>query len=514
MKSAKRLYFIDNSVPQYKTELHLHTDCSDGVNSPEEVKKLYKSFGYSVVAFTDHDVFVRHNELTDEEFIALNGYELNLAPFSADEKNFCKQVHLNFIATSPDTDEMLFYNPAFIFQKGAKRFIGKIKCSEPPEYRANTPEWINKAIRRAEEKGFLVTYNHPVWSLVAPEDYLNIDGLFAMEVWNTGGILSTEEDGAAYREMIRHGKKLYCVASNDFHNIDECGGALPAAVYVCTDDFSYGGIIGALKNGKFYSSCGPTIEELSVENGKLRVKCSPVKSVRIIGGENVRAAYSENGDLTEAEFILRPSHRKVFYVLLTDKDGNKAWSNPVWNYPALGLEENVSKLFVCDGYTRYDLPDGLSNVCFSEQFISEQTEEIFNYCNKYDLKELFIQFSVSEIIGFDHCYDNAQNVERKQSERLGKIKPALEKLGRFLKEKGIKTTVFSYPAMEHGADIPDYRNSEARQINIMLKQAADLFGWEYVDIFGELVDGKTGKLKAEYRDFAVSPVNEYFAKKK
>ena len=47
----------------YKANLHVHTNISDGKLSPEEVKKAYMEKGYSIVAFTDHDVFVPQNDL-------------------------------------------------------------------------------------------------------------------------------------------------------------------------------------------------------------------------------------------------------------------------------------------------------------------------------------------------------------------------------------------------------------------------------------------------------------------
>ena len=59
----------------YKANLHCHSNISDGKLSVEELKELYKSNGYSIVAFTDHDVFLTHNDLTDSDFLALNGYE-------------------------------------------------------------------------------------------------------------------------------------------------------------------------------------------------------------------------------------------------------------------------------------------------------------------------------------------------------------------------------------------------------------------------------------------------------
>lgn len=40
--------------------MHMHTTVSDGPMTPEEVKAAYKERGYSIVAFTDHEVIVDH----------------------------------------------------------------------------------------------------------------------------------------------------------------------------------------------------------------------------------------------------------------------------------------------------------------------------------------------------------------------------------------------------------------------------------------------------------------------
>ena len=42
----------------YKTNLHCHTNVSDGRLSPAEVKELYMAHGYSIVAYTDHEVLI------------------------------------------------------------------------------------------------------------------------------------------------------------------------------------------------------------------------------------------------------------------------------------------------------------------------------------------------------------------------------------------------------------------------------------------------------------------------
>ena len=52
----------------YKANLHCHSTVSDGLWTPEEIKERYMAEGYSVVAYTDHDVLIPHKELTDDSF--------------------------------------------------------------------------------------------------------------------------------------------------------------------------------------------------------------------------------------------------------------------------------------------------------------------------------------------------------------------------------------------------------------------------------------------------------------
>ena len=62
----------------YKANLHCHTTCSDGRLSPEEVKELYKKLGYSIVAYTDHEIIRTHNELSDDKFLAITSSEYSI----------------------------------------------------------------------------------------------------------------------------------------------------------------------------------------------------------------------------------------------------------------------------------------------------------------------------------------------------------------------------------------------------------------------------------------------------
>ena len=79
-------YLLPDDGKFYKANLHMHTTISDGNMSLEETKKAFIEHGYSIVAFTDHEVMVPHNDLSDENFLAITSTEISLniefkAPF-------------------------------------------------------------------------------------------------------------------------------------------------------------------------------------------------------------------------------------------------------------------------------------------------------------------------------------------------------------------------------------------------------------------------------------------------
>ena len=51
-------YLLPQGGNYYKANLHCHSTVSDGHLSPLELKNLYKSMGYSIIAYTDHRIMV------------------------------------------------------------------------------------------------------------------------------------------------------------------------------------------------------------------------------------------------------------------------------------------------------------------------------------------------------------------------------------------------------------------------------------------------------------------------
>ena len=68
-------YLLPKGGNFYKANLHCHTTVSDGSLTPAEVKDAYKAHGYSVIAYTDHDIMIPHDDLNDDGFLAMNLYK-------------------------------------------------------------------------------------------------------------------------------------------------------------------------------------------------------------------------------------------------------------------------------------------------------------------------------------------------------------------------------------------------------------------------------------------------------
>lgn len=327
-----RRYIISPEGRFYKAQLHTHSTVSDGALTPEEVKEMYKERGYSIVAFTDHSRLVCHNDLTDENFLAINAYEYEVNHGMIGGGPEC--YHLNFYAKTPDVYRQVMFDPRIARwcysdeEMATFNYVGDIVNSE------YSVDFINKAIRTANDNGFLVCYNHPIWSLQLEEDFVGLEGLFAFEIYNHGSEI-IEHMGYApnmYTSMIRSGKLPACIASDDSHckrGRDESAPFFDADggyVMIKSKELSYSSVIDAMERHDFYASTGVEIKELYIEDGKVHVKTSPCKQITLIADKRCnKAARSVNCDLTEAVLPIASSCG-AFWILCEDDRGKFAAS--------------------------------------------------------------------------------------------------------------------------------------------------------------------------------------------
>ena len=332
-----RTYLLPEGGTFYKANLHCHTIISDGKKTPAEVKELYLKKGYSIVAYTDHDVFLAHNDLTDENFLALNGFEVEIMEQYGRGRSIGRgRCDICYIALEKDNVmHLLWHREKFLIGHGHE-YADQVRFDEELKNysRSYTPECVSEMMEIGRENGFFVTLNHPTWSRENYTYYSKYHGLHAVELMN-GGATSLgfdEYNPRVYDDMLRTGKKLYCIGADDNHNREDDDSRYSDSGWAWTvikaEGLTYESVADALKNGNFYASEGPEIYDLYVEDGKVHIKCSPADRIfctyqKRVGG----IVLAENGKpVTEAVFDANPEYG-YFRITVRDERGYHACTN-------------------------------------------------------------------------------------------------------------------------------------------------------------------------------------------
>ena len=263
----------------YKANFHSHSTVSDGKFTPLELKRLYKDNGYSILAYTDHEVLVPHTELCDDNFLALTGYEIQIYGDMDLPKRLRRVSHLNFYPKNQNESKMPFFNLPDVLRLDKQPDISKaVYDGDGNDYKEYSAKGINDLIQKAKSAGFIVSYNHPTWSKEDASIYTNLTGLFAMEIYNRNANLSGHDTYCpyVYDEMLRGGQHIGCIATDDTHKKEDLFGGF---TYVFADELTHSEIINALENGDFYASRGPLIKSLCYEDGYFNIECSPAKEI-------------------------------------------------------------------------------------------------------------------------------------------------------------------------------------------------------------------------------------------
>ena len=334
-----KTYIFPTEGKFYRANLHCHSTNSDGARTPEELKEIYKSAGYSVLAYSDHNVLVDHSALDDEDFLTLTSVEIDVNKKSEKSSHFNPCYHINFFPEDQHNTNHPCFNPKYVWGKRADLRDAQAYVGEPTYQRDY--ENINDLINTFAEHGFMAMLNHPTWSLQTMEDYENLDttNIFAMEMYNHGCYVEgwDEINCHIYDELLRRGDKLFCTATDDNHNGAPMGSAgwdsLGGFVMIKAPELTHKAIYAALKAGNFYASTGPLIEEITLEDNILTVKTSPAAKIAISGAaRQARAVYpkSPHALISEAKFDLSRIRPGYVRITVTDDKGRMAWSQPIW----------------------------------------------------------------------------------------------------------------------------------------------------------------------------------------
>jgi len=330
---------LPQNVNWYKANLHNHTTVSDGKLTPEESRDAYKALGYSILAHTDHSVMVSHQNLNQEDFLMLTGVEIDMEEDNV-PAGLRRSRHLCLLSRDPNMQWVPFKDPSPIpasvpYEAG---------CSFGDLSRAYDYDAMNAVIAACNRMGCLVTYNHPVWSLESYPDYAPLKGLWAMEYRNSAGIGGgfDEDAGIVYQDLLKLGNRIMPVMADDTHDATAPRSGMPVLgrswTVVGAQKLEYQAVMEALERGDLYSSCGPEIHSLTLEDGILTVTCSPAVRVQMITHARFcRQAWSEKADVEKAEFDISywlenycTGPEAFLRLIVTAADGSYATTRAYW----------------------------------------------------------------------------------------------------------------------------------------------------------------------------------------
>ena len=285
--------FKDNQ-PFYRANLHAHTTRSDGRLSPEECLRLYRGLGYDIVALTDHKK-VTVPEDVPEGMLHLPGVELDY--------NLPTQVvHLVGVGVSED----LVYPPC--------------PTGNPQE-----------AVDALRKYGARVILAHPAWSLNQPEYMGSLQGIAASEVWNSVSTVpynAKRADSSSLLDVCAANGTLFpMVASDDTHFYDkEIAGGW---TMIQADELTVPSVLEAIDRGRFYATQGPAFHQAEIENGELRITCSPVDTIVFYSNNAWVTGRTRVGEgMTESVYKIMPTDTFVRCEII-DAAGKSAWLSPI-----------------------------------------------------------------------------------------------------------------------------------------------------------------------------------------
>jgi hypothetical protein len=288
----------------YRGNTHCHTTISDGRREPRDAAKWYREHGYDFLVLTDHNKVATANDLAVDGILVIPGIELD--------------------AIDP--------------QIGAYHLVGLGIRSYAEPHQPDLS--LQAATDRLRALSGLPILSHPYWMGLRSADLKDIQGLTALEVFNTTCELSNGKglSDAFWDELLERGTLIWGIAADDTHwkqqRDDPGGGWIMVRAPDCTEE----SILWAISRGHFWATSGPELRKIWVEKETVHVECSPVRIInfKAQGRHGHTERVRQASLITGASFELRGPEAYIRIEIIDDL-GRRAWSNPFY----LSTEEHA-----------------------------------------------------------------------------------------------------------------------------------------------------------------------------
>ncbi len=287
----------------YRGNLHTHSTESDGRFTPQQVVELYRNQGYDFLSLTDHFSPQWDYQITDTSELGGGGLTTIIGA----------ELHTPGLASGA---------PWHIVAVGLPLDFAATSANETgPELAA-----------RAAAAGAFVGIAHPAWYGLLPDEARSLEAAHAIEVYNeTCKLLNDAGDSWYLADMLlAEGRRFSAYGADDMHGTHEGRpDAFGAWVWVRAESSESQALLDALKAGDYYTSQGPLIHDISLDDGGISVACSPASAIYVTG--RAERSYRLHGHgLLEAHFPIDLFENSYCRVTVVDEAGKRAWSNPIW----------------------------------------------------------------------------------------------------------------------------------------------------------------------------------------
>jgi hypothetical protein len=295
MTMLTRSFRYDTSYRWYKGNTHVHSTASDGGKSLGELSALYASAGYDFLFCTDHWIAAYDARLHETtSLLVLDGIELDGRDHTG--------TYYHVVCLGQTT--------------GITREDG-----------------FDRALQTAREQNAILVLAHPHWVGNTLEE-ANRWGFHGVEIYNhVCHWLNGKGDGAVYwNAMLKQNPHTLAFAVDDAPLRPEHPGWDGGWIMVNTPELSQQAILGAIKRGNYFSSCGPEFKTITLDENDIVITTSPVQFVRLVGPASLgKRLGTFDGQLLTTARLEIPTDWDYAYLEIEDANGHRAWSNTLFS---------------------------------------------------------------------------------------------------------------------------------------------------------------------------------------
>ena len=157
-----------------------------------------------------------------------------------------------------------------------------------------------------------------------------MDAAQSVEIYNHGCHVMLDKGHGAYLldGLLDKGYRLTTYACDDTHfKAGDFGGGW---VELKASENTPEAILAALKEGQFYSTQGPRIDDIDLTDDSIEVRCSAAERV-LVAGQGYLMSQVNGISITRTRVSLAPLEKSPWLrVIVMDANGRAAWSNPIW----------------------------------------------------------------------------------------------------------------------------------------------------------------------------------------